>query len=104
MARYSSIRFISTPSNPIRRYINVKYPEITVDFSDIYVYTTRGDRYDLLARSYYGDPSLWWVISRANASTQSPDSLLPVPGEQIRIPSPSRVPVIIGLYESLNNI
>jgi nucleoid-associated protein YgaU len=101
MARYSSIRVVSTPENPKRRYANLKYPEITVDFSDIYVYTTRGDRYDLLAQSYYGDSSLWWIISRANPS-QTSDSLLPNPGEQIRIPASFRVPIILGQYDALN--
>jgi hypothetical protein len=101
MARYSSIRVVSTTENLKRRYANLKYPEIAVDFSDIYVYTTRGDRYDLLAQSYYGDSSLWWIISRANPS-QTPDSLLPNPGEQIRIPASFKVPIILSQYDALN--
>lgn len=102
MARYSGIPVITTPNNPKRRYINVKYPEITRDFSDIYVYTTRGDRYDLLALSYYGDAQLWWIIARANTNNTIPDSLYPNVGEQIRIPGPSRISFILGEYESLN--
>jgi hypothetical protein len=101
MARYSSIRVVSTTENLKRRYANLKYPEIAVDFSDIYVYTTRGDRYDLLAQSYYGDSSLWWIISRANPS-QTSDSLLPNPGEQIRIPASFKVPIILSQYDALN--
>jgi hypothetical protein len=101
MARYSSIRTITTTENPKRRYANVKYPEIIVDFSDIYVYTTRGDRYDLLAQSYYNDSSLWWIISRANPS-QTSDSLIPNTGEQIRIPSSNRIPTILSQYDTLN--
>ena len=101
MARYSSIRVVNTTENPKRRYVNLKYPEITVDFSDIYVYTTRGDRYDLLAQSYYSDSSLWWIISRANPS-QTSDSLIPNLGEQIRIPAASRVSIILDQYNSLN--
>jgi hypothetical protein len=103
MARYSGIQIITTPNNLKRRYINVKYPEITRDFSDIYVYTTRGDRYDLLALSYYGDAQLWWVISRANLNNTSPDSIYPNIGEQIRIPGPSRISIILGEYENLNS-
>jgi len=102
MARYSGIPVITTPNNPKRRYINVKYPEITRDFSDIYVYTTKGDRYDLLALSYYGDTQLWWIIARANTNNTTPDSLFPNVGEQIRIPGPSRIAFILGEYESLN--
>jgi len=102
MARYSSIPIITTPTNPKRRYINVKYPEITRDLSDIYVYTTKGDRYDLLALSYYQNPELWWIIARANTNNTTPDSLFPNAGEQIRIPGPSRISTILGKYESLN--
>jgi nucleoid-associated protein YgaU len=101
MARYSNIPITQTPELPNRRYTTVKYPEIILDFSDIYVYTTRGDRYDTLALTYYGDVSLWWVIARANP-TQSPDSLVPNFGEQIRIPAPQRISIILSQYDSLN--
>jgi hypothetical protein len=103
MLRYSQIPITSSVDNPKRRYINVKYPVISRDYSDIYVYVTRGDRYDLLAQTYYNDSSLWWIIARANVSTNIPDSLLPNVGDQIRIPSPSRVPFILGEYESINS-
>jgi hypothetical protein len=101
MNRYSTIRIITTEDNPKRRYANVKYPEIPLDFSDIYVYTTVGDRFDSLAQTYYGDSSLWWVISRANPS-QTSDSLIPNKGEQIRIPSSQRIPLILDAYDNLN--
>ena len=101
MARYSSIRITTTSDDSRRRYINVKYPIIDAEFTDIYVYTTQGDRYDLLAQTYYNDSSLWWIISRANP-TQDFDSLFPNIGEQIRIPSTQRLSSIIGQYESLN--
>lgn len=103
MNRYSTIPIIKTEENPNRRYTTVKYPEIPLDFSDIYVYTTKGDRYDLLALSYYGDAQLWWIISRANINNTSPDSLFPNIGEQIRIPGPSRISTILGKYENLNS-
>ena len=102
MARYSNIRTINTPENPKRRYVTVKYPEISLDFSDIYVYPTRGDRYDTLALAYYGDPSLWWVISRANPTLTNADSLIPPLGVQIRIPGPSRVASILSEFDTMN--
>lgn len=101
MARYSNIPIITTTEDPKRRYINTKYPEIKPEFSDTYVYTTIGDRYDLLALKYYKDTSLWWVISRANP-LQPSDSLSPNPGEQIRIPAASRLASILGAYDNLN--
>ena len=103
MARYTSIPVITTQDNPKRRFINVKYPDIPRDFSDTYLYTTQGDRYDLLAQTYYGNSSLWWIISRANP-TQPSDSIYPGIGAQIRIPSPSRIPTILGAFENLNKI
>jgi hypothetical protein len=103
MARYSSIPTITTQDNPKRRFINVKYPDIPREFVDIYIYTTQGDRYDLLAQTYYGNSSLWWVISRANP-TQPCDSMYPTIGAQIRIPAASRIPTILGTFENLNRI
>ena len=103
MARYSSIPIVTSQDNPKRRYINVKYPEIKPDFNDIYVYTTQGDRYDLLAQTYYNDSTLWWVISRANPSLPY-DSVFPTAGAQIRIPSPTRIPTILSDYDTLNRI
>lgn len=101
MPRYSSIPYITSADNPKRRYINVKYPEIIPTSEDIYVYTSQGDRYDILALRYYNDSGLWWIISRANPSQPS-DSLYPNFGEQIRIPSPSTLPTILANYNNLN--
>ena len=103
MARYTSTPVITTQDNPKRRFINVKYPDIPRDFSDTYVYTTQGDRYDMLAQTYYGNSSLWWIISRANPSQPS-ESIYPGIGAQIRIPSPSRISTILGTFENLNRI
>jgi hypothetical protein len=86
-----------------RKYATVKYPQITLDSSDIYLYTTRGDRYDTLALSYYGDTSLWWIIALAN-SEQIPDSLIPTFGAQIRVPGADRIASILSQYENLNRL
>jgi hypothetical protein len=104
MARYTQIPIITTPENTNRRYIKVKYPEIPRGSQDIYVYTTKGDRYDLLAQSYYGDPLLWWIIALCNLNNTTPDSIYPNIGEQIRIPASDRVAGIISEYETLNKI
>jgi len=103
MARYSPISIITTTEDPKRRYVRVKYPDIPRDFSDIYVYTTQGDRYDLLALSYYNNSSLWWIIARANVDVTIMDSLYPNVGIQIRIPGPSRISSILSDYETLNS-
>ena len=84
-----------------RRYVNVKYPTITLDSQDIYVYTTQGDRYDTMALTFYKDPDLWWIINKANPSQDS-SSLYPAIGSQIRIPSPLRLSSILAQYDILN--
>jgi hypothetical protein len=102
MSRYTFIPFFSTPEKPERRYINVKYPSIPRGSQDIYVYVTGGDRYDVLAQTYYNDSTLWWIIARANATISPTDSLYPSPGIQIRIPSVNRISTIISEYEEIN--
>jgi hypothetical protein len=101
MARYNNIPVFTTPTDSNRRYTVVKYPSIPRGESDIYVYTTKGDRFDILALNYYGDSSLWWIINRANPG-QSSDSIYPTVGTQIRIPSPQRISTILSQYSELN--
>lgn len=111
MPRYNKVRTINyTIDDPLSSYDktislkrNIKYPEISRDFSDIYVYVSRGDRFDTLALQYYEDSSLWWIIHIANYM-ESCDSLIPSPGSQIRIPSIDRISSIILNYETLNSI
>jgi hypothetical protein len=102
MARYTNIPLFTTLTDSNRRYIVVKYPPIPLGSSDIYVYTTKGDRFDILALNYYGDSSLWWIINRANPG-QSPDSIYPSIGAQIRIPSPQRIATILSQYSAIND-
>ena len=101
MSRYSQIPIIKTVENEKRRFVNVKYPQITLDSQDIYLYTTQGDRYDILAFNFYQDPDLWWIINRANPNQDSA-SLYPAIGSQIRIPAPNRLSSILLRYDILN--
>jgi hypothetical protein len=101
MNRYAQIPTTTTQEDPNPRYSTVKYPQIPLDSTDIYVYINQGDRYDTLAQSFYNDSTLWWVINRANPAQDS-NSLFPSVGAQIRIPAFSRVSLIIVSYENLN--
>jgi phage tail protein X len=67
-------------------YQTSRYPEVPLSSNDIYVYTTQGDRFDILAQQYYKDSSLWWVISIANNDLNQSTLVIPE-GIQIRIPS-----------------
>jgi len=98
MNRYSKIPTTKSPDGE-QIYKTVRYPEIPRSFSDIYVYTTIGDRFDTLAQQYYNDSSLWWIISNANG-TLNQSSLTPPVGTQLRIPS-NPTPTIAA-YNKLN--
>ena len=93
MNRYQNIPKIKIDGNLV--YQTSRYPEVQLSENDIYVYTTQGDRFDVLAQQYYKDSSLWWVISIANTGnagagtlTGLPQNTLVIPqGIQIRIPA-----------------
>jgi hypothetical protein len=84
MPEYSDIEIIRSP-NGKRMYKDIKYPDIPLSESDLYVLCNNTDRYDKLALVYYGDSSLWWIISIAN-NASSQDSLFPPLDVYIRIP------------------
>ena len=98
MRRYRNIPETHGPEGNLM-YKTVRYPEIPRSFSDTYVFVTDGDRYDTLALAYYGDASLWWIISIANAK-KTQNSLTPPIGAQIRIPS-NPTP-ILAEFETIN--
>jgi hypothetical protein len=98
MNRYQNIS-TTTNSQGVKLYKNLKYPEVSPSVDDIYVISVDGDRFDILANEYYGDPSLWWVISIANPELPQNSLYLPLES-QIRIPTnPSQ---IVSSYISLN--
>lgn len=82
-----------------RRYFkNAIYPDVPYSEDDIYVITTGGDRYDTLAKQFYNDSSLWWVIASANTSKR--DGLIVETGIQLRIPG--NVSAVIEEYNQVN--
>lgn len=94
MNRYQDIRILrkveDTKTLGPRYRRGTKYPEVSFNEDDIYVITTQGDRYDLLAQQYYGDYTLWWIIAVANVgdyTSEIPLNSLFIPvGTQLRIP------------------
>ena len=68
-------------------YKTSRYPEVPLSENDIYVISTQGDRFDVLALQYYKNSSLWWVISIANTDKLPQNSLVIPEGLQIRIPA-----------------
>lgn len=99
--RYNTIPTFRSSKNGQRYVGTTKYPDIPYSYEDVYVYTTEGDRFDILAQEYYGDSTLWWIISIANPQTEQ-NSLYPPIGIQIRIPRD--IGGILSTYNSLNSI
>ena len=99
MNRYQNIPIIKNLEGT-RYYRDNKYPRIPLSENDVYVVTTIGDRFDLLSQQYYGDSSLWWIISIANEDLPQNSLYIPV-GSQIRIPlNPTTV---LSSYNNLNS-
>lgn len=99
MNRYNNTDVYTTSKG--KRYLGTtKYPTIPLSLSDIYVYATQGDRFDILAQQYYQDSSLWWVISSANSDLPQDSYYIPE-GTQIRIPQ--NISQVISLFDNLNN-
>jgi len=98
MNRYQGIP-ITKENSGKRAYVTSRYPEVPLSENDIYVYTTQGDRYDVLALNYYGDSSLWWIIASANPNIGLSTLVIPE-GVQIRIPNNIRE--IVSEFKLIN--
>jgi hypothetical protein len=81
MGRYNNVKV--KDENGKKSLKTTYYDEIPEKNDDIYVQTTDGDRFDLLAFKYYGNPGLWWFIAKANKMKYMNIE----PGKIIRIPS-----------------
>lgn len=97
MSRYEDIQNRKSLDGKVYKR-NTIYPEIPPSIDDIYIKTTGGDRYDTLALQFYGDSSLWWIISSANNSERA--SLVVKPGVQLRIPGDAQA--ALQLFDSVN--
>lgn len=82
-----------------RYYKTTLYPKIEPSETDYYIETVMGDRLDLLANEFYGDVSLYWIISISNNIPH--DSLYLPPGTQLRIPTD--INKIKQKFKELNN-
>lgn len=87
MNRYLDTQILKT-STGIRYFSTLLYPIIDPTDDDWYVITTVGDRLDLIANEYYGDPTLYPVLYFANPNSGLRyDSIYPPVGIQLRIPA-----------------
>lgn len=79
--KYTNIKI---NKNGKRVFETTLYPIIERTDEDLYIRSTRGDRLDLYAMTYYGDTRFWPILAQAN---QLGKGSLMVPADmQIRIP------------------
>lgn len=83
MKRYNSTP-VTKRYDGKRVFKTTQYPVITPQDSDAVVISNEADYLDSLAYTYYGDPTLWWIIALANNIGKGKMSV--PPGLQLRIP------------------
>lgn len=72
-----------------RRFVPQANPE---NYATVATHTViQGDRLDLLAARYLGDPLLFWLLCDANGAIR-PDELVETPGTVLSITMPQGVP------------
>ena len=74
MSRYSNTKttrksLLPKQKKNVLSYETTLYQRISETNGDLHVISTEGDRLDNLAFQFYGDPSLWWYIAKANNLT-----------------------------------
>lgn len=80
-------------------YKTTYYPTIPVSEDDLYVTASETDYLDALAKKYYGDESLWWIIAKANALVGYKLSF----SGSIQLRIPSGVPYVLDSLKNLNS-
>lgn len=81
--RYENIDTYKTDSGKVI-YLPTRYPSVVTTNEDFYIIARAEDRLDLIAYDFYGDSTLWWVVSMANDLPQ--DSMFAPIGFQLRVP------------------
>ena len=96
--RYIDTNVILTDDNK-PRFTSTFYPEISKLTDDTYIIANTETRLDLLARDYYGDVGLYWIIGVCNSIE---GTIFMEPGTQICIPNRDRLPGILSSVKVLN--
>ncbi len=97
-SRYSNTN-LKTNTNTKKRYLeSTIYPKIKPSNTDTYIISEQGDRLDILAKNYYGDSEMWWIIAIANNINDAVFYI--TPGTQLRIPQ--NVGNVIKEFQKIN--
>mgnify|MGYP007077506591 CR=1 FL=1 len=81
-----------------RVYGTTFFSKLPIRDTDSFKYFPRGTRFDKIAYDYYGDPSLWWIITLANGVTNA--SIQVEPTIEYRIPT--ELEPILSDFKRLN--
>ena len=92
---------VLTDENGTRFRSVMRYPVITPKNSDKVYYSKEGDRWESLAHKFYGDSSLWWIITRANPEIYKGGFTCPI-GSKLIIPTD--IGNIVSDLERINQI
>lgn len=98
-SRYNAVALLTRPGADGRQvaYVARRFIGAAVAGVVPQTYTiVGGDRLDLIANRFIGDPEQWWKIADANP-TLDPQALTAVPGRQLEIPSPDMLGVGPGV-------
>lgn len=93
MSRYATSRVIIN-SQEKRYNTTTIVPVFPTSDSDIYIVTTSVERLDKLAKTFYDDSTMWWIIATANGLGKG---TITVPANsRLRIPSATNAQQIIN--------
>lgn len=91
--RYSTLQY-TTPDGQVISYLSRRFvPQPGApNFATVAKHTVkRGDRLDLIAARYLGDPLMFWLLCDANGAI-APNDLIATPGRALAITTPQGVP------------
>jgi hypothetical protein len=93
MSRYLTNR-VQKDENGVRKLSTIIIPTTPLNGSDFYIQTTTVERLDKLARIFYEDSSLWWIIAAANGLGKG--TYIVPQNTKLRIPDKSNIQQVIN--------
>jgi hypothetical protein len=93
MSRYITSR-VQKDDTGTRKLSTTIIPTAPLTNNDLYIQTTSVERLDKLAKIFYEDSTLWWIIAAANGMGKG---TYIVPGNtKLRIPDKSNIQQVIN--------
>ena len=93
MSRYATSQVIKD-SSETRRLASIIIPTPPQSADDLFIQITSSDRLDKLATTFYGTPTLWYVIAAANGLGKG--TMRVSKNTKLRIPSVSDIQTLIN--------